>query len=99
MRIRMENMDPTLRGEKVAEQMKAQAALGKTMLGQTQQKFDQEQAMMAAPDPSMMPADDYAQEPNSSVPIPGGTSDKIRALIRNRQAQVDTSGDAPIIGR
>lgn len=101
-RIRMENMDPSLRGEKVAEQMKAQAALGKTMLGQTQQQFDQQQAMAAQqpqqPSPSpMTSAPDMQAQGN--VNIPPGTSDKIRSLIRNRQAQVDTTGDSPIINK
>lgn len=48
-RIREENTDPTLRGEKVAEQMRAQATAAGPQLKAQQQMFDQQQAMQGGP--------------------------------------------------
>lgn len=50
-RIRQENQDPGLRGEKVAEQMRAQASAAGPQLKAQQQQFDQQQ-QMAGQDPN-----------------------------------------------
>lgn len=48
-RIRMENTDPSLKGEAVAAQQKGQAAQDQVALKGQQQMFDQQQAMQGGP--------------------------------------------------
>jgi len=92
-RIRQENTDPSLRGEKVAEQMRAQASAAQPVLKAQQQAFDQQQAMQQQ-DPSGgalppgAPQDtppDVAPPGGGHVPPPG-IGDKIRALAAKRGA-------------
>ena len=109
-RIRMENTDPTLRGEKVAEQMRANAAAAQPMLKAQQQQFDQQQALAggapgapggAPPDPAAAAFPDKGGIPpeppgqgGQHVP-PQGISAKIADLARKRgKVTLDTSGDA-----
>lgn len=96
-RIRMENNDPSLRGEKVAEQIRAQTPLlkaqGQQALNEAQFiAGQQQQAQPTAPDQS-------AGGPGA--PAPGDEQDnvmsRIRQLQKAHQARLDMSGDNPVI--
>lgn len=96
-RIRMENMDPSLRGQAVAEQMKAQAAMGTAQANMT--KADAQAAQM-----QQQQQNQPQQGPTGGPPpgpaqpdMPQSTGDKIRQLARNRQAKLDLSGNNPVI--
>lgn len=82
-RIRMENTDPTLRGEKVAEQIRAQTPLLKQ---QAQQEHDLAMAEAEAPDDFGPPEED-----------PASLSARLRELARNARPQLDEQGDEPVI--
>lgn len=106
-RIRQENTDPTLRGEKVAEQMRSQATADKVGLAADQQQFDQTQAMQGGPGGPAgagAPPDPMAEEfPDMAGLAPGGPGAedadgmgaKIRELARARarRASVDVGED------
>lgn len=107
-RIRMENEDPSLKGEKVAEQTRANAIAANTALKADQQQFDQQQA---AADPNAGPAGGAAADPYAQ-PLPPDQAgqagrhqpppnigDKIRELTRRREQaalEVDSQGN-PVI--
>jgi len=111
-RIRMENTDPTLRGEKVAEQMRAQAVAGNTALKAQQQAFDQQsgQAGPGAPSPDGAPPDaalqaafpdggGLPQDATQGHVPPSDTANKVRELAKRRamvQQETDDSGN-PVI--
>lgn len=89
-RVRMENDDPSLRGEKVAEQVRAQTPLIKQE--QDQQFQLMQQMMMAqqgAPSPEAMPPGAGPAGPPQS-PI----ASRMRELARS---QVNDEGDFPVI--
>ncbi|MGZ4557097.1 MAG: phage portal protein [Mycobacteriaceae bacterium] len=106
-RIREENTDPSLRGEKVAEQMRAQASAAGPMLKAQQQQFDQQQAMQggppgpvgagAPPDPAAAAFPDQGGLPPEALqgggPAPADMGERIRQLVRARAAtQMDDEG-------
>lgn len=108
-RIRMENTDPTLRGEKVAEQVRANATAAQVGLKADQQQFDQQQAL-AQGDPNAAPAQgappDQGMPPEFAGATQGGNGAppnmgaQIRDLARKRAAkagvQVDEQGNPSI---
>lgn len=96
-RIRMENQDPSLRGQAVAEQKRAEAS----MMGAQAQ---QQQADTSAPPPG--PMDQSGAPPDTGGPpapddktaaAQGDIGARLRELARNRP-QLDMSGDQPVIG-
>lgn len=107
-RIREENTDPTLRGEKVAEQMRAAAPLMQAQTAQAAQQQPQPEEAQDAPAP--LPG---GQDPNQVNPEDMGPamtkSDREMQLmhqgdigarlreLRRRKAKLDTSGDEPVI--
>ncbi len=111
-RIRMENNDPSLRGEKVAEQMRAQATAAGPALKAQQQQFDQEQQMQAGPpgaggppgenpeDAALMAAFPDQGAPEITDPrVPQDTAARIRELARKRSQiteSVDDTGNMVI---
>jgi hypothetical protein len=94
-RIRMENTDPALKGEKVAEQMRAQ--------GQFAQQTANAQATLAGAGGDQGGAD----QENAAESGPGDEQDllqqgnigaRLRQLARNSQPQLDqSSGDEPVL--
>lgn len=96
-RIRMENEDPSLKGQQVAEQMKAQAQVTTADARMAQAGAQVQQAQ--APDPSAA-SDPYADTGSQDTGAPAandGTGGLLRALARNTKPQLDISGDQPQI--
>lgn len=97
-RIRMENNDPSLRGEKVAEQIRAQTPLIKAQMDQEGQLA---QAQMSAE--QQPPTEDpYATDPNAAPPdesellLQGDIGARLREMHR-RQPVFNDEGDEPAI--
>lgn len=95
-RIRMENTDPALKGEKVAEQMRAQ--------GQYAQQTAKAQATLqgAGQDPNAPQQDpnappDDGSDPEQALAQGGNIGARLRQLARNAQPQLDNSGSEPVI--
>lgn len=103
-RIREENNDPSLRGEKVAEQMRAQAPLiRQQMQGDQQAQMQQQQMAM-----QMAMQQGQGQQPQGPPPPEGGDfplgdqgppdktgiAERLRAMQMARQAS--TEGDFPV---
>lgn len=95
-RIRQENTDPSLKGEKVAEQLRAQGSYDQAQAQAQKSLADAGQDPNAAPvDPN---ADPYATDPNAA-PQDTGIGARLRSLARNvPQPQLDQSGNEPVIG-
>lgn len=95
-RIRVENEDPALRGEKVAEQTRALTPLLKQ---QQEQQFQQQQAMAqpSAPQAAMPP---QMGELPPGQEMGGNVNDigaRMRELARSKQASMQDSGDFPVL--
>lgn len=93
-RIRMENNDPSLRGEKVAEQIRAQTPLIKA---QMDQETAMQQAEMQPPAPDPFATDEGLAPPDESELLMQGD---IGARLREMQRRLPTlndEGDEPVI--
>jgi hypothetical protein len=92
-RIRRENQDPNLRGEKVAEQLRAETPLIKQQMDQDfQSQMAQQQGMgQQGMDPAMAPPDETAD----MQPEEADLLTKLRALQAG--AQMNTQGDEPVL--
>lgn len=101
-RIRMENEDPSLKGEKVAEQLRAQTPLVKAAMQQDTQMAQMQQQAPPGPQmpPGMPPMDPAAQggppPPDDQQLAAGGdVSARMREMSRAAQSKLDTGGDFP----
>jgi hypothetical protein len=100
-RVRKENEDPSLRGEKVAEQTRSMSPLIKQ---QQDQQFQQQQAMsqMGMP-PGGQAMGDMGMQPNEvemgDMTGMGGSeiSSRLRELARSKQASLNNEGDFPVL--
>lgn len=93
-RIRMENQDPSLRGEKVAEQIRAQTPLLKAQMDQEAQAA---QAEMQPPMPDPYATDEALAPPGEDELLMQGD---IGARLREMQRRLPTlndEGDEPVI--
>jgi len=107
-RIRSENEDPSLRGEKVAEQTRSLTPLIKQQQEQQFQQQSNQQAQMGAQDMAMMQGEQpMSGQPMAEQPSPtgmdmGGSMDDIgmrmRELARSKQVALEDSGDFPSFG-
>lgn len=90
-RIRMENQDPYLRGEKVAEQVRAQTPLIKAQM-------DQETALSQAEMSAQAPPEDFPPEmDDAALAEQGDIGARLRELRRRAQPSMNTEGDMPVI--
>lgn len=88
-RIRMENQDPNLRGEKVAEQMRAQAPLIRAQA--------QAEQMAQPPADEAAPDEEFPTQPSDEELLAqGDVGAQLRELNRRRPA-LNTEGDEPVI--
>jgi len=95
-RIRVENEDPALRGEKVAEQTRALTPLLKQ---QADQQFQQQQQMAQPQMPPSEMAGQMGQLPPGEQ-MGGGTDNigmRMRELARSRQASLQDNGEFPVL--
>jgi hypothetical protein len=100
-RVRKENEDPSLRGEKVAEQTRSMSPL---IRQQQDQQFQQQQGMnqMAMP-PGGQGMGDMGMQTNQpqmgDMAGMGGSdiSNRLRELARSKQASLNNEGDFPVI--
>jgi len=100
-RVRKENEDPSLRGEKVAEQTRSMSPLIKQ---QQDQQFQQQQAMsqMGMP-PGGQAMGEMGMQPNQveigDMTGMGGSeiSSRLRELARSKQASLNNEGDFPVL--
>lgn len=100
-RVRKENEDPSLRGEKVAEQTRSMSPLIKQ---QQDQQFQQQQAMsqMGMP-PGGQAMGDMGMQANQpemgDMTGMGGSdiSNRLRELARSKQASLNSEGDFPVL--
>lgn len=94
-RIRMENNDPSLRGDKVAEQIRAETPLLKQ---QMDQDFQMQQAAMqqAAPEGGMPPEEDPFAEEEAGTPEEQSLLERLRALQAGGP-QFGEEEDEPVI--
>jgi len=101
-RIRKENVDPTLRGEKVAEQMRAQGpVLRQEMAGQQQQEQMMMQALLqqlgqqGQQQPEAPPEEpDF---PLQGAEDPTSIGARLREMHKARAAKLNVEGDHPVI--
>lgn len=95
-RIRMENNDPSLRGEKVAEQLRAQApilkAQGQQALGEAQ--FIADQQNQAAEMEMQRGGGPVGPAPEED---PNDIMTRIRALTKNHAARLNMDEEEPVI--
>lgn len=91
-RIRMENTDPALKGQQVAEQTRSDAAALSAQASAHTAGLDMSQ-QQGAPSDQENPPEEAApsEEQDNSIGA------RLRALARNRP-QLDNSGDEPVIG-
>jgi hypothetical protein len=100
-RIRMENQDPNLRGEKVAEQMRAQTPIIKQQMDQ-QFQADQAVQQSAGPGGGLPPSQGPDVTPDAKAPTDeelaaqGDVGARLRLLQRSGPA-LDNTGDEPVI--
>jgi len=98
-RIRMENEDPSLRGEKVAEQLRAQTPLLKAQadaqlkaaeMGMEQERMSMDALAQAAAASGLPPGDE-------ELAAQGDFSARIRQMAQAQQAKLDMEGDEPVL--
>lgn len=99
-RIRMENQDPSLKGEKVAEQMRAQAPLMRQqMQGDQQAQAQQMQMMMQMAQMQQQAQAQGGGEPpaqGEDFPYPGKQESEIGARLRALGTSLNEEGDHPV---
>jgi len=100
-RVRMENQDPSLRGEKVAEQLRAQTPLLKAgadaQLKQEQMAMQQQQANQQN-ELAMMQAEAQAAPNDDELAKQGDIGARLRQMQKAHQARLDMEGEgAPSI--
>lgn len=99
-RIRLENQDPYLRGEKVAEQIRANTpmlkAQGDQALRAQQQQADQaaQQQQLAMQQQEM---DSAAAPDDAAMAAQGDLAAKLRLMARSHSARFDDTADEPVI--
>lgn len=93
-RVRMENQDPWLRGEKVAEQIRAQTPLLKAQADDQfrQQQFASEENQRLQQSLAELTASDIGRQQDQS-----DLAQRIRQASRSTAARMDDSGDEPVI--
>lgn len=95
-RIRMENQDPNLRGEKVAEQLRAETPLIKQQM-QMEQQMAQAQMQQAQQPMGALPPGAPDEEMFADPMADAGMGDRIRELARNARPTMSDEGDLPVI--